>query len=106
VVRLGERGVDYDPGFRLYMTCRLANPHYLPEAYIRVNLVDFTVTRQVRMCVMFFYGLHHSCCMPGVLRALCQPGGLHSDTAGACVCVVVDECRCSGMYLSLSVHLR
>jgi hypothetical protein len=47
VVRLGDRDVDYDQGFRLYMTCRLANPHYLPEAYIRVNLVDFTVTRQV-----------------------------------------------------------
>ncbi|WIA17601.1 hypothetical protein OEZ85_014416 [Tetradesmus obliquus] len=46
VVRLGERLVDYDPNFKLYMACRLANPHYLPEAYIRVNLVDFTVTRQ------------------------------------------------------------
>lgn len=51
VVRLGERLVDYDPNFKLYMACRLANPHYLPEAYIRVNLVDFTVTRQVRVLV-------------------------------------------------------
>jgi hypothetical protein len=50
VVRLGDRDVDYDAGFRLYMTCRLANPHYLPEAYIRVNLVDFTVKRQVSTC--------------------------------------------------------
>lgn len=46
-MRLGDRDVDYDPGFKLYMTTGLANPHYLPETYIQVNLVNFTVTKEV-----------------------------------------------------------
>lgn len=36
--------MDYDPNFRLYLTTKLANPHYLPEVCIVVTVVNFTVT--------------------------------------------------------------
>ena len=47
LIRLGDTDVDYDPNFRFYMTTKLPNPHYLPEVCIKVNLINFTVTRKV-----------------------------------------------------------
>jgi dynein heavy chain, axonemal len=36
--------VDILPGFRLYLTTKLANPTYSPEIFARTSLIDFTVT--------------------------------------------------------------
>ncbi|KIZ07655.1 Dynein heavy chain 6, axonemal [Monoraphidium neglectum] len=47
MIRLGDADVDYDAGFRLYLTTKLANPHYLPEVCIKVTLINFTVTMKV-----------------------------------------------------------
>lgn len=47
LIRLGDTDVDYDPSFKLYITTKLANPHYLPETCIKVTLINFTVTMQV-----------------------------------------------------------
>ncbi|KAL0028415.1 hypothetical protein WJX77_005025 [Trebouxia sp. C0004] len=44
LIHLGDSDVEYHPGFQLYMTTPLANPHYLPEVCIKVTLVNFTVT--------------------------------------------------------------
>lgn len=44
LIRLGDTAVDYDARFRLYMTTKLSNPHYLPEICIMVTLVNFLVT--------------------------------------------------------------
>lgn len=44
LIRLGDSDVDYDPGFKLYMTTKLPNPHYLPEVCIKVTVINFTVT--------------------------------------------------------------
>lgn len=44
LIRLGDSDVDYDTNFRLYLTTKLANPHYLPEVCIVVTIVNFTVT--------------------------------------------------------------
>lgn len=52
MVRLGDLDVDYDAGFKLYLTTRQTNPHYLPETYIQVNLVNFTVTKKVSNTVL------------------------------------------------------
>lgn len=35
------------PIFRLYLTTKLSNPHYLPETCIKVTLINFTVTMKV-----------------------------------------------------------
>ena len=44
LIRLGDSNVDYDDGFKLYMTTKLPNPHYLPETCIKVTIINFTVT--------------------------------------------------------------
>ncbi|KAK3243833.1 hypothetical protein CYMTET_46533 [Cymbomonas tetramitiformis] len=44
LMRLGDSDVDYDPGFKLYITTKLPNPHYLPEVCIKVTIINFTVT--------------------------------------------------------------
>ncbi|VDP74024.1 unnamed protein product [Echinostoma caproni] len=44
LIRLGDSDVDYDKNFRMYMTTKMANPHYLPEVSIKVTLINFTVT--------------------------------------------------------------
>lgn len=36
--------MDYDPNFKLYMTTKLSNPHYMPDVCIKVTLVNFIVT--------------------------------------------------------------
>ena len=37
-------GLLYDDNFRLLITTKLANPHYLPEACIKLSMINFTVT--------------------------------------------------------------
>ena len=37
--------VTYNKEFGLYMTTKMANPHYLPETSIKVTLINFTVTK-------------------------------------------------------------
>jgi len=40
----GEKPIQYNPTFRLFMTSKMGNPHYLPELSIKVTLINFTVT--------------------------------------------------------------
>lgn len=44
MLRFGDVDIDYDPNFKLYMTTKLSNPHYLPEICIQVTLVNFLVS--------------------------------------------------------------
>ncbi|CAK5102070.1 unnamed protein product [Aphanomyces euteiches] len=44
LIHLGDSDVDYDPSFKLWITTKMANPHYLPEVYIKVTIINFTVT--------------------------------------------------------------
>ncbi|EDW82538.1 uncharacterized protein Dwil_GK25078 [Drosophila willistoni] len=44
-LKLGDQVIDYDDNFKLYMTTKLPNPHYLPEVCINVTLVNFLVTK-------------------------------------------------------------
>ncbi len=65
LIRLGDSDIDYEPTFkygcilyrsclfslfllvyRLYMTTKLSNPHYLPEIFIKTNVINCTVTMQ------------------------------------------------------------
>ncbi|KAJ3101998.1 Dynein heavy chain 6, axonemal [Phlyctochytrium planicorne] len=45
LMKLGDSLVEYDRNFKLYMTTKLANPHYLPEVCIKVTIINFTVTK-------------------------------------------------------------
>ncbi|XP_043266980.1 dynein axonemal heavy chain 6 [Venturia canescens] len=44
LIRLGDSDIEYDENFKLYVTTKMANPHYLPEVCIKVTIVNFTVT--------------------------------------------------------------
>ena len=44
LIKLGDSDLDYDERFRLYMTSRLANPHFSPELAAKTTIIDFTVT--------------------------------------------------------------
>ena len=46
IIRIGDNNVDYDANFKLFMTTKIPNPHYLPEISIKVTLINFTVTMQ------------------------------------------------------------
>lgn len=45
VVQIGEKAVDYNPAFRLYMTTKNPRPNLPPDACGLVSVVNFTVTR-------------------------------------------------------------
>ncbi len=44
MLRIGDTDIPYNFDFKLYMTTKMPNPHYLPEVSIKVTLINFTVT--------------------------------------------------------------
>jgi dynein heavy chain len=36
-IRLGDATLEYSANFRLFMTTKLRNPHYLPEVSVKVS---------------------------------------------------------------------
>lgn len=44
MVRLGDKVVEWDSEFRLYLTTKLANPHYSPEVMGKTMIVNYSVT--------------------------------------------------------------
>ncbi len=45
VVQIGDKLVDYDPNFRLFLLTREADPHLPQDAKPLLTLANFTVTR-------------------------------------------------------------
>jgi dynein heavy chain, axonemal len=45
-ISLGDNVLPLSPNFRLYMTTSLRNPHYLPEVFNKVTIVNFALTLQ------------------------------------------------------------
>jgi len=43
-IAIGTNTYHYDPHFRLYLTTKLSNPHFLPEICIMLNVINFAVT--------------------------------------------------------------
>ena len=44
LITLGDSDVDYDDNFRMYITTKMPNPHYLPEVCIKVTIINFLIT--------------------------------------------------------------
>eukprot|EP00879_Flechtneria_rotunda_P005109 GHRR01005390.1.p1 GENE.GHRR01005390.1~~GHRR01005390.1.p1 ORF type:complete len:1589 (+),score=542.70 GHRR01005390.1:1679-6445(+) len=43
LVKIGDKEVDFNPEFKLYITTKLANPHYTPEVSTKAMIVNFAV---------------------------------------------------------------
>ena len=43
-IKFGDRPIIYDQNFKLFITTKLANPHFLPEVCIKLTIINFTVT--------------------------------------------------------------
>lgn len=43
-IRLGDATLEYSSNFRLFMTTKLRNPHYLPEVSVKVR------SRRLKLC--------------------------------------------------------
>ncbi|KAJ8683862.1 hypothetical protein QAD02_019654 [Eretmocerus hayati] len=43
-ITLGEKSLEYNMDFRFYITTKLRNPHYLPEVFNKVTLINFALT--------------------------------------------------------------
>jgi hypothetical protein len=46
LIKLGDKEIDYNPDFRLYITTKLSNPHYTPEVSTKATIVNFAVKEQ------------------------------------------------------------
>ncbi|XP_060531522.1 dynein axonemal heavy chain 12 [Cylas formicarius] len=44
IISLGENVIEYHKNFRLYVTSKFRNPHYLPEVFNRVTIINFALT--------------------------------------------------------------
>ncbi|XP_077407169.1 dynein axonemal heavy chain 9 isoform X2 [Vanacampus margaritifer] len=44
-IKVGDKECEYNPGFRLILHTKFANPHYQPELQAQCTLINFTVTR-------------------------------------------------------------
>ena len=43
-IKYNERKIMYDENFRLFLTTKMPNPHFLPETCIKLTIINFTVT--------------------------------------------------------------
>jgi dynein heavy chain, axonemal len=43
-IRLGDAVIEYADSFKLYITTKLRNPHYLPEVSVKVSVLNFMIT--------------------------------------------------------------
>lgn len=41
---LGDKEVDYDPNFRLYLNTKISNPKYSPNVFAKAMVINYTVT--------------------------------------------------------------
>lgn len=44
VIMLGDKEVDYDPNFKLYLNTKLANPKYSPSVFGKAMVINYTGT--------------------------------------------------------------
>jgi dynein heavy chain len=43
-IEFNGQSIEYDPKFRIFFTTKLSNPHFSPEIYLKLNIINFTVT--------------------------------------------------------------
>jgi dynein heavy chain len=46
IIKLGDKEIEFNADFRLYITSKLPNPHYAPEITTKTTIVNFNVKQQ------------------------------------------------------------
>lgn len=44
LLKFNDEDLEYDPNFRLFFTSKISNPNFLPDIFIKTNVINFTVT--------------------------------------------------------------
>jgi dynein heavy chain, axonemal len=44
LIKVGDKRIDFNNKFMLYLTTKMSNPHYLPEIFIKVTIINFCIT--------------------------------------------------------------
>ncbi|GLH10276.1 Dynein heavy chain, cytoplasmic [Gryllus bimaculatus] len=44
VIKLGDKEVEYNSNFQLYLVTKLTNPNFEPAVYSKANIINFTIT--------------------------------------------------------------
>ena len=45
-VKIGDKDVERDDSFKLYLTSKIANPHYGPDVFGKVMIINYSVPLQ------------------------------------------------------------
>lgn len=45
LIQFGEKRLNYNSGFRFFMTTSMRNPHYSPETSVKVTIINFAITQ-------------------------------------------------------------
>lgn len=43
-ITIGDKQLSYNEKFKLYMTTTMPNPHYSPETFVKVTIINFAIT--------------------------------------------------------------
>jgi len=44
---LGNKEIDYDEKFRMYLTTKIANPFFSPSIYTKATVINCLITQKV-----------------------------------------------------------
>lgn len=80
LLKLGDIDIDYNPTFRLFLTSRNPNPHFLPEVHIVLSAWSLIAWRGTRM-----YAALQVCIRVTVINFTVTAEGLEEQLLGDCV---------------------
>ena len=44
MIQIGDKTLSYNNAFKFFMTTTLPNPHYSPETFVKVTIINFAIT--------------------------------------------------------------
>lgn len=43
-IKFGDKSLLYDSNFKMLLTSKIANPHFMPEVCIKLTIINFSIT--------------------------------------------------------------
>jgi len=43
-ISLGDKTIAYNSSFKFFLTTTIPNPHYSPETFVKVTIINFAIT--------------------------------------------------------------